>query len=94
MPESEDQSIRTALDRAPAPLMRLWMLQPLEFWRPPSPNYGPAFKRNQTPIILTSDEFALFNYFLGRYRVLYESITQRVVNRYWNSFHDSKGAKK
>ncbi|KAJ6016704.1 hypothetical protein N7451_000083 [Penicillium sp. IBT 35674x] len=93
MPESQDQSIRTALDRArtaeapvDASTSRILETAIADLWT--------RIQAEQDTIVLTPDEFALFNYFLGRYRVDHESITQRVVNRYWNSFHDSKGAKK
>ncbi|KAJ6088285.1 hypothetical protein N7486_009546 [Penicillium sp. IBT 16267x] len=94
MPDSQDlANIRTALDRvrttdAPvdASTSRILEAAIADLWT--------RIQAEQDTIVLTPDEFALFNYFLERYRVLYHSITQRVVNRYWNSFHDSKGGKK
>lgn len=40
--------------------------------------------------ILNSDEFALFNYFLGRYRG--SNIAQRAVARFWNNYQGSPNA--
>jgi len=37
--------------------------------------------------VLSRDEFALFNYFLERYRG--STIAQRAVARFWNNFHGS-----
>lgn len=37
--------------------------------------------------VLSRDEFALFNYFLGRYRG--SPVAQRAVARYWNNVHHS-----
>lgn len=37
--------------------------------------------------VLSSDEFALFNYFLKRYRG--SSVAQRAVARFWNNYHGS-----
>ncbi|KAJ5660775.1 uncharacterized protein N7484_000147 [Penicillium longicatenatum] len=94
MPDSKEQeSIRTALDRArtndpPVDASTSSILEAAiaDLWT--------RIQAEQDTIVLTSDEFALFNYFLPRLRINHQSITQRVVNRYWNSFHDSKGGKK
>lgn len=37
--------------------------------------------------VLSPDEFALFNYFLERYRG--SSVAQRAVARFWNNYHGS-----
>ena len=40
--------------------------------------------------ILSRDEFALFNYFLERYRG--STVAQRAVARFWNNYHGSATA--
>ncbi|KAJ5587936.1 uncharacterized protein N7459_003701 [Penicillium hispanicum] len=40
--------------------------------------------------ILSRDEFALFNYFLERYRG--SAVAQRAVARFWNNYHGSANA--
>lgn len=37
--------------------------------------------------VLSPDEFALFNYFLERYRG--SAVAQRAVARFWNNYHGS-----
>lgn len=37
--------------------------------------------------VLSPDEFALFNYFLERYRG--STVAQRAVARFWNNYHGS-----
>lgn len=40
--------------------------------------------------VLSRDEFALFNYFLERYRG--STVAQRAVARFWNNYHGSPNA--
>lgn len=40
--------------------------------------------------VLSRDEFALFNYFLERYRG--SAVAQRAVARFWNNYHGSPNA--
>lgn len=40
--------------------------------------------------VLNPDEFALFNYFLERYRG--STVAQRAVARFWNNYHVSSNA--
>ncbi|KAJ5936978.1 hypothetical protein N7466_003428 [Penicillium verhagenii] len=94
MPDPKDQaSIRQALDRArsgelpvDAATSRILESAITDLWA--------RIQAQQDTIILSPDEFALFNYFLERFRVSQHAITQRVVNRYWNSFHDANNGKK
>lgn len=40
--------------------------------------------------VLNRDEFALFNYFMERFRG--SSVAQRAVARFWNNYHGSPNA--
>lgn len=45
-------------------------------------------QRDPESYILSRDEFALFNYFLERYRG--STVAQRAVARFWNNFGSEK----
>ncbi|KAJ5622817.1 hypothetical protein N7490_011422 [Penicillium lividum] len=93
MSESNQSIIRQALDRARTselpvddPTSRILEVAITDLWA--------RIQAEPDTIILSPDEFALFNYFLERFRATQPSITQGVVNRYWNSFHASNNGAK
>jgi hypothetical protein len=47
-------------------------------------------QRDPDTYVLTRDEFALFNYFLERYRG--STVAQRAVARFWDNYHGSPNA--
>ncbi|KAJ5112103.1 hypothetical protein N7532_000148 [Penicillium argentinense] len=91
MPESKDPaSIRQALERArncedgsvDAQTTALLEAAITELWN--------RIQAEPDTYVLSRDEFALFNYFLERYRGT--PVAQRAVARFWNNYHGSSNS--